>query len=76
MLYATIGTMEPLDLLAEKKVGKTLRGMAREIGISAPYLQQVLKRERPPGPKILGYLGLEKLPISYRKLQRKRRNGK
>jgi len=64
--------MEPLALLKAKKDGKSLRGMAREMGISAMYLHQVLNGKRGPGPKILAYLGLERVEVapSYRKVRR------
>jgi len=40
------------------------RALADKIGVSAPYLSDVLLGRRPPGPTILAYLGLER---HYRK---------
>lgn len=38
---------------------QTVAGLAREIGVSAPFLHQVRAGVRRPGPKVLKYLGLE-----------------
>ena len=40
--------------------GQTQSGLARVIGISPQYLQDVIKLRRSPGPKILEYLRIEK----------------
>jgi transcriptional regulator with XRE-family HTH domain len=40
------------------------RALADKIGVSAPYLSDVLNGNRNPGPKVLAYLGLER---HYRK---------
>jgi transcriptional regulator with XRE-family HTH domain len=50
--------MDPVEMLAARKAGKTMRELAQEIGCSAPYVNDVLKRKRAPGPSILKYLGL------------------
>ncbi len=61
--------MDPIKLLKERMKGRSMRALAREIPCSAPYLSDVLNGNRPAGPKILDYLGIERLaePIIYRK---------
>jgi hypothetical protein len=63
-------------MLRERKKGKSLRTLAKEIPCSAPYLCDVLKGNRAAGPRILAYLGLERIaaPVAYKRV-RKRRNG-
>jgi hypothetical protein len=65
--------MEPIELLKERMKGRSMRALAREIPCSAPYLSDVLNGNRPAGPKILHYLGLERLhrPVLYKKAKRK-----
>jgi hypothetical protein len=63
-------TVDPVQLLEAKKGAKTLKWLADDIGsISVTYLSYVLRRMRPPGPRVLRYLGLEKIqqPPLYRK---------
>lgn len=61
--------MDPITLLKERQFGLSLRQYARQIGISAPYLSDVYRGNRRPGPKILKYLGLEKIatPVTYKR---------
>lgn len=61
--------MDPIEMLKARMVGKSLRAIAREIGCSAPYVSDVLKGYRPAGPKVLAFLGLEKIKseVFYRK---------
>lgn len=47
---------------------RTVAGLAREIGVSAPFLHQVRAGVRRPGPKILRYLGLEAYE-AYRRVE-------
>ena len=56
-------------MLTERKRDRPLRFLAREIGCSVAYLSYVLNRQREPGPRILNYLGLERIqpPPTYRK---------
>lgn len=54
-----------LDLLNEKLAKLTKSQMARDIGVSRQYIGQVLAGDRPPGPLVLAYLGMEK-QITYR----------
>jgi hypothetical protein len=60
--------MDPVHLLKEQMNGQSLRSLARKMHISAAYLSTVMLRKKAPGPKILKYLGLEKieLPKVYR----------
>lgn len=67
--------MDPIALLLSRKTG-SLRALAREIPCSAPYLSDIFKGRRQPGPKILSYLGIEKQShYNYQKIKRKRKNG-
>jgi len=38
---------------------RSLRAYAKEIGVSAPYLSDVLRGNRNAGPKILRFFGLQ-----------------
>jgi transcriptional regulator with XRE-family HTH domain len=64
--------MDPIELLESRKDGKSLRKLAGEIGISATYLHEILKGQKPVGPKVLAWLGLERMPVSYRKMPARR----
>jgi transcriptional regulator with XRE-family HTH domain len=49
-------------LALRKQISKaSLRKVAIEIGISAPYLSDVMRGNRLPGPKVLKYLGLRRV---------------
>ena len=50
---------EVLRRLAEKQGSRTQTALAEEIGISRPYLSDVLNGRRDPGPAILSFVGLE-----------------
>ncbi len=63
--------MEPVQLLKREADKTTLEKLGKAMKVSAPYLSAVLNGKKPPGPKVLAYLGLEKRPVSYRR----RRNG-
>jgi len=60
--------MDPLELLREQMQFQSLRSLARRIRISPTYLSEILSRKKAPGPKILRYLKLERVPgpVSYR----------
>lgn len=47
-----------------KRVEKagSLRQWARDVGLSAPYVSDVLSGRRDPGPKVLTVLKIEKVP--------------
>ena len=49
-----------ITALRRRRGSKSLRQFARELGISAPYLHDVLRGSRNPGPKLLRALGLER----------------
>ncbi len=52
-----------MDVIAElnKRLKKcSQKELAAEIGVSAPFLNRVLMRVRPPGAKILTYLGVKR----------------
>lgn len=54
--------VDPVELLAQRKGDKPLRWLKDQIGdVSIPYLSYVLRRERPPGPKILKFLGIKQI---------------
>jgi transcriptional regulator with XRE-family HTH domain len=61
--------INPLTMLQKKLRGRSQLDLAKEIGCSETYVSLVLSGERDPGPRILEYLGLEKVtgPVSYRK---------
>jgi hypothetical protein len=61
------------DMLITRKGDKSLRGLARELGVSAPYLSDIFLGRREPGPKILVALNLRKIKtVTYQYV----RNGK
>lgn len=67
--------MDPISIIRENMIGKSLRSYALELGISAAYLSDVLNDKREPGPKILDALGLERetrVTHTYRLAQKKR----
>jgi hypothetical protein len=45
---------------------RSLREFAKELNISAPYLSDVYKNRREPGPAVLKVLGLEKMVLPSR----------
>ena len=60
-------------MLKEVQGERTLRELADQVGCSQTLLSFVLNRKRDAGPKILRFLGLERVrpPVSYRKRGRK-----
>jgi transcriptional regulator with XRE-family HTH domain len=57
-----------LELIRKRKGEKSLREFAKEIGITAPYLSDILKKNRSPGKTVLKFFGLEKkriIQVSY-----------
>jgi len=59
--------MDPLEMLRAQLAGQSLRSLARKMRVSNPYLSSVLLKKQPPGPKILRYLGLERVKsVTYR----------
>jgi hypothetical protein len=64
----------PLTLLDEQIKATSLRKTAIALGISAPYLSDIMRRNRGIGPKVLVAMGLEKYDKSatgYRKTRKK-----
>jgi transcriptional regulator with XRE-family HTH domain len=63
--------IDPIRELEARKAGRSLRAIAQEIGVTAPYIHDILRGRRDPGPKVLEYLGLEKTVkparITYRR---------
>jgi transcriptional regulator with XRE-family HTH domain len=53
--------VEVLEMLRRKQGKRSLRAFARDIGVSAPYLSDVLRGNRDPGPTLLKVLGLERV---------------
>lgn len=53
-----------------QKAGQNRSAFARENGLSATYVNEVIGGSREPGEKILKVLGLEKV-ITYRKTKEK-----
>lgn len=61
--------MNPIQMLERRMQGRTLRALAKELGISAPYLSDIMNGNRSPGPKVLKALGLERETVTrYRKV--------
>jgi len=67
--------MDPRTLLRAQLSDQSLRSLARKMRISAAYLSDVLTGKMEPGPKILNYLGLERveLPAVYRQKPRQKK---
>jgi transcriptional regulator with XRE-family HTH domain len=57
----TLTRQEVVELLKKRMGKKTLRGFGEEIGLSAPYLSDVFRGNREPGPSILAVIGVEKV---------------
>lgn len=57
---------DPIELLRSMMTGRSLRTTAKDLGISAAYLSDILTLKRPVGPKVLAALGIEK-QVTYRK---------
>lgn len=64
-------TLDPLQMLKAGQGARSMRAYAKEIGISAAYLSDIYRARRgADGPKILTYLGLEKVTtvrVEYKK---------
>lgn len=54
----------PAKLLRAKMKDRSLRSLAREMGVSATYLSHVVNGKRTPGPKILGYLKMSRETVT------------
>jgi len=51
----------PVDELLRRKGDKSLRDIATEIGVTAPYIHDIINGRRTAGPKVLKYLGLRRI---------------
>lgn len=56
----TITQDKVVGMLRKKQGKRSLREFARELGISAPYLSDIYKGRRNPGPAILDQFGIQK----------------
>lgn len=50
-----------VDMILGRLEGKTQAQLARELGIKASYLSDILRGKRAPGPQVLEALGLERV---------------
>ena len=55
-------------LVAELK-GSTYRRLAEKVGVTPSYLNDIVRGNREPGQTVLEYLGLERMPATYRKVR-------
>ena len=76
---------KPIDGLLQselllRKGDKSLRELAKEIGVTAPYIHDILFGRRNAGKKVLKYLGLKRIDrpkrITYEKLPESLSRGK
>ena len=58
-------------MLEQKRGTRTWKALAAEMQCSAAYLSDVLNGRRDPGPKILEYLGLERVLVRRSKRNRR-----
>lgn len=66
--------MNPITELRKRIDRASLRQVARDLSISAPYLSDIMRERRLPGPKVLKALGIEVEVETTRTYRRK--NGK
>lgn len=62
--------MDPIAALTKRLESKSLRAVALDLGVSAPYLSDIMRGHRPPGPKVLKALGIERTVermVTYRR---------
>jgi hypothetical protein len=45
----------------------SMTAVANEIGVSLPYISEILRGRRPLGPRVIDYLGYEKQVVFQRK---------
>lgn len=70
-------TIDPIARLRAHAEESSARQLAWQIGVSAAYLGEVLAKAKPPGPKILKWLGLERVEkVTYREVAARRRRAK
>ena len=66
--------MNPLTELRKRIDRASLRQVAKDLNISAPYLSDIMRERRAPGPKVLQALGVE-VEVRTTRTYRKRKNG-
>lgn len=62
--------MDPITALQARLDSKSLRAVASDLGVSAPYLSDIMLGRRKPGPKVLKALGMERTVervVTYRR---------
>lgn len=59
--------------LRRKQGARTVGELAAEVGVSRPYLHEVLAGNRPPAKKVLTYLGITRERIVTLRYARKER---
>lgn len=62
--------MTPIALIRKRMANKSMRKVAADLGVSAPFLCLVLQGKREAGDKLLAALGLERTTVkktTYRK---------
>jgi transcriptional regulator with XRE-family HTH domain len=52
---------EVVELIRAKQGDTSLRDFAEELGVTAPYITDIYKGRRSPGPKVLKYFGIGKM---------------
>ena len=58
--------MNPVAELRRRAAGSTQSALAKQIGITRQYLSMILSGERPPGQKVLDFLGLREKTVYER----------
>jgi transcriptional regulator with XRE-family HTH domain len=54
----TYSQNEVIDILKRRQGQRATRKFASELGVSAQYLSEIYRGARPPGKRILNFLGL------------------
>lgn len=67
--------MNPIIELRKRIDRTSLRQVARDLDISAPYLSDIMRLRRMPGPKVLKALGME-VEVETVRTYRRKANGK
>jgi transcriptional regulator with XRE-family HTH domain len=74
---ATLTDQEVLQLIRFSQGDRSLREFAKEVGVSAAYLSDILRGNRSPGEKILKFFKLKKartVTVTY-SYSRRRKSG-
>ena len=71
MHNSDMANIDPVSVLRKRVEGAdSLRAVARELGVSAAYVSEILRGTREPGPAVLGPLGIE---CEVRKIYRRKK---